>query len=100
MTVTPALRRYLDERLQKLERYGVRPASGQFVLAVEKYRHTAEGVVTVNGRTIQGKVSTREMYASIDRLLDKIGRQLVKKKEKLVERKLRGRSSARTDVSQ
>ncbi len=89
MTVTPALRRYLDARLQKLERYGVSPARGQFVLAVEKYRHMAEGVVTVNGRTIQGKVSTPEMYASIDRLLDKIERQLVKKKEKLVDRKLR-----------
>ncbi len=89
MMVTPALRRYLDERLQKLERYGVRPARGQFVLAVEKYRHTAEGVVTVNGRTIQGKVSTPEMHASIDRLLGKIERQLVKKKEKLVDRKLR-----------
>ena len=78
MTVTPALRQYLDERLQKLERYRVKPARGQFVLAVEKYRHTAEGVVTVNGQTIQGKVSTREMYASIDRLLDTIGRQHVK----------------------
>ena len=101
MTVTPALRQYLDERLQKLERYGVKSVRGQFALAVEKYRHTAEGVVTVNGRTIQGKVSTREMYASIDRLLDKIGRQLVKKKEKLVDRKLRERSTAahpRADV--
>ena len=95
MTVTPALRRYLDERLRKLERYGVRPARGQVVLVVEKHRHTAEGVVTVKGRAIQGKVSTREMYASIDRLVDKIGRQLVNKKEKLVGRKLRARRAFR-----
>jgi putative sigma-54 modulation protein len=89
MTVTPALRRYLDMRLRKLERRGVEPARGEFVLVVEKHRHTAEGVVIVNGRVIQGKASTREMYASIDRLLDKIGRQFVKKKEKRADRKLR-----------
>ena len=93
ITVTPALRRYLEQRAQRLDRYGTRLGSGQFVLSVEKYRHAAEGIVSVNGRIIQGKVATGEMYVSIDRLLEKLERQLVKSKEKLVERKLRKRSS-------
>ena len=95
MSVTPALRRYLEHRAQRLNRYGARLDSGQFVLSVDKYRHAAEGVVAVNGRIIQGKVATREMYASIDRLMEKIERQLLKSKEKMVERKLRKRSSSR-----
>ena len=92
MTVTPALRRHLEERSERLKRYGVELDGCQFVLSVEKYRHAAEGAVTVNGRIVQGKVSTQEMYGSIDRLMEKLERQLLKNKEKLVGRKLRTRS--------
>lgn len=92
MAVTPALKRYLQQRIQRLTRYGVKLDSGQFVLSIEKYRHAVEGVVVVSGRLVQGKVSTREMYASIDCLLEKLERQLLKNKEKLVARRLRGRS--------
>jgi ribosomal subunit interface protein len=95
-SVTPALRRSLDGRLRKLERFEAQPARGQFVLVVEKHRHTAEGVVTVNGRTIRGKASTREMCATIDRLLEKICRWRVKKKEKQIERTLRARRASRS----
>jgi len=38
---------------------------------------------------VQGKTSTTEMYASIDQLFDKIGRQIVKRKEKLSSHKVR-----------
>ena len=65
MTVTPALRRYLEERSERLKRYGVELDGCQFVLSVEKYRHAAEGAVTVNGRIVQGKVATQEMYGSM-----------------------------------
>lgn len=91
MTVTPALRLYLEQRVQRLKRYGVKLDNGQFVLSVEKYRHAAEGIVAVNGRRIQGKVATPEMYESIDRLLEKLERQLLKTKGKLIERTQRVR---------
>lgn len=94
ITVTPALRHYLEQRVQRLKRYGVQLDDGQFVLSVEKYRHTAEGIVAVNGRRIQGKVATPAMYESIDRLLEKLERQLLKNKDKLVERKQRVRPAA------
>jgi putative sigma-54 modulation protein len=72
MTVTPALRRHLEERSERLTRYGVELGGCQFALSVEKYRHAAEGVVTVNRRIVQGKVSTQEMYGAIDRLMEKL----------------------------
>lgn len=87
--ITPALRRYIETRVKRLERYGVQLGSTQVVLGVEKYRHTAELIVTVNGAVLQSKASTTEMYASIDQLLDKVGRQIQKRKEKRVDRKAR-----------
>lgn len=87
--VTPALRRYVETRFKRLERYALRFGDVQVILSVEKYRHVAEVVLPLNGAVIQGKTSTTEMYASIDQLFDKIGRQILKRKEKLTSHKVR-----------
>jgi putative sigma-54 modulation protein len=47
----------------------------------------AELILRFPGGTVQGKVSTKEMYASIDLLMEKINRQLLKHKEKRASRK-------------
>jgi putative sigma-54 modulation protein len=85
--ITAALRRYIESRTKRLERYGMKLGDIQVVLSVEKYRHTAEVVFKLNGAVIQGKISTTEMYASIDQLLAKVSRQILKRKEKLINHK-------------
>ena len=87
--VTPALRRYVESRFKRLEKYGTRFGDVQVVLSVEKYRHVAEVVLPVNGAVVQGKTSTTEMYASIDQLFDKVSRQILKRKEKLTNHKVK-----------
>jgi len=87
--VTPALRRYVESRLSRLTRYGTELGHVQVVIAVEKYRHAAEAKLTLNGTVIQAKASTKEMYTSIDLLLDRIARQVARRKEKLVNHKPR-----------
>jgi len=87
--VTEALRRYIDNRVRRLERYGLKLDEAQVVLGVEKYRHTAEIILTLNGAVIQGKESTTEMYASIDRVFDQMRRRVRKRKEILSDHKPR-----------
>lgn len=88
--VTEALRRYIGTRMQRLDRYRLKLDEAQVVLGVEKYRHTAEVILTVNGRVIQGKESTTEMYASLDRVFDQMGRRIRKRKEILSNHKPQG----------
>lgn len=92
--VTPALRRYIETRMRRLERYESKLRDVQVVLGVEKYRHTAEVLLTLNRGMIQAKASTKEMYASIDQLFDKISRQVRKHKEKLTRHNRHGSSRA------
>jgi putative sigma-54 modulation protein len=96
--VTTALRRYIENRMKRLERYGLKLGDIQVVLAVEKYRHTAEVILPVNGAVLQGKASTTEMYASVDQLFDKVGRQLQKRKEKLINHKVKKRPAKSIDL--
>ncbi|MBY0248471.1 MAG: HPF/RaiA family ribosome-associated protein [Nitrospiraceae bacterium] len=60
----------------------------------------AEVIGTVNGRPLQAKTSTREMYATIDALVDRVDAQFRKWKGRLVSRKSGGtrRSQMRTDA--
>ena len=85
--VTPALRRYVETRLNRLDRYGLKVGDSQVLLRVQKFRHTAEGICALNGRIVQAKASTDEMYSAIDELVDRIAAQVRKRKERLVSHK-------------
>ena len=82
VAVTPALREYVETRMERLDRYGLKLGTLQILLSLEKFHHVAEVVGVVQGRRLQAKMSTEEMYASIDEVVDKLGAQLRKLKER------------------
>ena len=90
MDVTDALKTYAAEKVGKLEKYLPEGADAVVILGVEKFRHKAEVQIKVNGILIQAHEETEEMYASIDKVMDKLGRQVKKYKEKLKGHKVRG----------
>ncbi|MDH4097865.1 MAG: ribosome-associated translation inhibitor RaiA [Nitrospira sp.] len=98
MDITPALREYVENRFGRLDRYGLKVGSLQVVLGVEKLQHLAEVIGTVNGKALQAKTSTREMYATIDALVDRVDAQLRKWKGRLVSHKPVGTRKPRTNL--
>ena len=87
MDVTPALKRYIRARFERLERYDVSPDRLEIVLSVTKLQHTAEVVCSIRGKRFQAKTSTREMYATVDQLVDRLDGQIKKYKERRAEHK-------------
>ena len=90
MDITDALRTYASEKVMKLEKYLPSGAEAVVILSVEKYRHKAEVQIKVNGILIQAQEETDEMYATIDKMLDKLERRARRYKEKLKGHKGRG----------
>jgi len=93
--VTPALRDYVENKLDRLQRHYDQPLDVRVLLALEKNEHRAEATVTIAGRTLHADSPGQDMYAAIDLLADKLDRLLLKHKEKLVDHH-RGESLART----
>ena len=87
MDVTPALKRHIRSRFERMERYDVPLDRLEVVLSVTKLQHTAEVVCSIRGKRFQAKTSTREMYATVDQLADRLGAQIRKYKERRVEHK-------------
>lgn len=83
--ITPALRKYVVSKLEKVSRHFDLVTDAHCILTVEKLRHKAEATVSVNGGRIYADATEEDMYAAIDGLADKLDRQVRKYKEKLVD---------------
>lgn len=89
MDVTTALREYVTEKMQRLERHFDHVTSTHVVLGVEKLRHKAEATIHLNGSKLFADSTRQDMYAAIDSLVDKLDRQVKKYKERHAEEKHR-----------
>lgn len=83
--VTDALRSYSQEKLGRLNRHFEHPMDVRLQLGLDKPNHRAEGNVRVAGHDYYADASAETMYAAIDLLADKLDRQLIKHKEKMVD---------------
>jgi putative sigma-54 modulation protein len=80
--VTPALRAYVEKRLERITRHFDQVIDVNFLITVDKLVHKAEATVHVSGGNIHADAIDGNMYASIDALADKLDRAVVKHKEK------------------
>ena len=62
-------------------------ARRDYVTSVEKLKQKAEANVHVRGKDIFVETDSPDMYASIDSLVDKLDRQILKHKEKSADRR-------------
>ncbi len=81
--ITAALRNYVNEKFERLERHFTHVIDAHVILTVEKLRHKAEASMLVSGNKLFADAVEENMYAAIDGLVDKLDRQVVKHKEKL-----------------
>jgi putative sigma-54 modulation protein len=83
MDITPALRSFVHEKFERLQRHFDHITNIHVILTVEKDRQKAEATIHVNRGNLFAEVEQDDMYAAIDMLIDKLDRQLKKHKEKL-----------------
>jgi putative sigma-54 modulation protein len=91
MDPTPALKDHAEDRVQKIAKYvaNLESSDASVVLSIEKYMHKADITINSRGLLIRGSEKSDDMYASIDRAIDKIERQLKRYREKVKRHKPR-----------
>jgi len=78
-----SLKAYAEEKMSKMDKYFDFPVEAHIVLAVEKFRRSADVTLNVNGTLIKGVVETEDMYSAIDQVMDKIEKQVKRNREKI-----------------
>ncbi len=83
LDVTDALKTYVTTKLQKLEKHFDNITNVHVVLSVEKLDQRAEATLHMSGAEVFADAHSDDLYAAIDRLSDKLDRQILKHKDKL-----------------
>jgi ribosome hibernation promoting factor len=81
------LKTYVQDKLNRFDKFLYNPAEAKVVLSVEKFRHIAEINIIGDRLNINGKEETVDMYSAIDMVLDKLEKQIKKSKQKNRERR-------------
>ena len=84
--LTDSLNDYVEHKFERLQRHYDHITQVHVILTVEKLRHQAEANAHVTGAELFANADAEDMYAAIDQLVDKLDRQLIKHKEKTVDR--------------
>jgi putative sigma-54 modulation protein len=87
--VTPALRAHVEEHFGKIEHLfeNSTTARAHVIIDVVKNRHIAEILLHWREHTLTAKDTDADMYHALTRCIDKIEKQAVKLKKKMIERK-------------
>lgn len=86
LKVTPAIRDYVQQKMDKAQKYFDHIVWGQCFLYIEKRAHNAEVVIHAPGQTFRALAVAADLYSAVDLASDKIDHQLKKFKERLKSR--------------
>ena len=87
LDVTPALRSYVQSKLERVSRHFDHVIDAHVILTVDKLRQKAEATLHVRGKDLHCECEQQDLYAAIDLLADKLDRQVLRYKDKLYEKR-------------
>ncbi|GIW21326.1 MAG: hypothetical protein KatS3mg068_0333 [Candidatus Sericytochromatia bacterium] len=90
--VTEALKQYVAKKISKLDKFSNHIIEIVFELEVEKNPRISNNQkvyvnVYVNGAVMRAEEASQDMYASIDMVIDKLDRQMIKYEDKRIRNK-------------
>ena len=88
VTVTPAIKKYIEEKLGKLDKYFENPddIKSSVLIKVKNKEQSIEVTVPTNKFTLRAEEIHMDLYAAIDLVIDKLERQVRKNKTRIAEK--------------
>ena len=83
LDITPALKQHTNQKLSKIKHHFDQVMNVNMILEVQKDVQTAEATIHVSGADLFAKAESDDMYASIDKVINKLDSQILRHKEKL-----------------
>lgn len=76
MDASDAIKSYAADKIGKLQKFLRQPMTAKVTLSIDRLKHIAETRISSGGSHLEAKESSADMYASIDRVIDKLERQI------------------------
>jgi putative sigma-54 modulation protein len=82
LEVTPALRGYVQGKMERIRRHFDHVIDADVLLTVDKLVQRAEVTLRVRGDSLHAESLDSDLYAAIDSLVDKLDRQVLRHKDR------------------
>jgi putative sigma-54 modulation protein len=82
LEVTPALRGYVQGKMERIRRHFDHVIEADVLLTVDKLVQRAEVTLRVRGDSLHAESLDGDLYAAIDALVDKLDRQVLRHKDR------------------
>ena len=82
LEVTPALRGYVQGKMERIRRHFDHVIEADVLLTVDKLVQRAEVTLRVRGDSLHAQSLHGDLYAAIDALVDKLDRQVLRHKDR------------------
>lgn len=84
MESSPALRDYATRKLERIvDKYVRGRAEASVVMTAEPFGHIVDFTLSVKNSTVKSKAQSQDMYSSVDLALEKIEKQLRRRKDRV-----------------
>jgi putative sigma-54 modulation protein len=71
---------YASEKIGKLQKYLRAPLDAEITLSLERHLHCVDVNLTADGEVFMGREESEDIHASIDKVIDKIRKQVTRTK--------------------
>lgn len=90
--VTPALRSHVEDHFGRIDHlFNGKPAKAHVIIEVERGRHRSEIVLNWRNDVLTATTSNSDMYQSLSQTIDKIEKQALKLKNKVIDKSHRAK---------
>jgi putative sigma-54 modulation protein len=96
MDASEAIKKHAAVKLGKLQKFLRQPMTAKVTISVDKLKHVAEARISSGGEHLEAKESSDDMYTSIDRMIDKLDRQIRVSKGASESRRRTAKTAARS----
>jgi len=95
MASSEAIKTYASDKLGKLQKFLRQPMTAKVTLSIDGLTQTAEAQISSGGEHLEAKESSEDVYASIDKMMSKLERQ-IRGSKGAAQAKVKGADSVRT----
>jgi len=86
LEVTDGLKDHFAKKLKKIKGHSQDILEIKIILSIDNITHNAEGNIYLPKTDLHAKCSSNDMYKSIDLLIDKLDKQIIKHNDKIKDR--------------
>lgn len=99
LQVTESMKDYAKEKISKIERFMHRIIDVGVIMDIQKLDHSVEIIMKAGNLKMTSRASTTDIYASIDKAVDKLEAQILRYKSKMQDHHAKGHADINMPVN-